>query len=343
MAQEPAELHADGPNRPGPQGPRPDAAPAPPGSQGDEAINHGPLYRKKRVLIPFFLLVLAIAFGAWYWYRNLRNYVSTDDAYLDADRVSISAKVLGRIVRLTADEGSQVKRDDVLVRLDDTDLQAQVAQARAGLDFAENSLQLTKVNLDRATDDFARAEAQFKGSVITKEQYDHAQKTLDAARAEQAIALSRIGVAKAQLGVVETGLQNMTLTAPFDGIVAKRWLMEGDVVQPGQPVFTIYETQNIWVTVNLEETKLGRVRLGDPVEVTIDAYPGRIFSGKVGLIGDYTAAQFSLIPPNNASGNFTKITQRVPLRVYLDDPTPGVRQNFPLRPGMSAEIRIRVK
>jgi membrane fusion protein (multidrug efflux system) len=343
MGQEPAKLHADGPNRPGPQAPRPGAAPAPPGGPGDEAINHVPLYRKKRVLIPFFLLVVAVAFGAWYWYRNLRNYVSTDDAYLDADRVSISAKVLGRIVRLTADEGSPVKRDDVLVRLDDTDLQAQVAQARAGLDFAENSLQLTKVNLDRATEDFARAEAQFKGSVITKEQYDHAQKTLDAARAEQAIALSRIGVAKAQLGVVETELQNMTLTAPFDGIVAKRWLMEGDVVQPGQPVFTIYETQNIWVAVNLEETKLGRVKLGDLVEVTIDAYPGRIFSGKVGLIGDYTAAQFSLIPPNNASGNFTKITQRVPLRVYLDDPTPGVRQSFALRPGMSAEIRIRVK
>jgi membrane fusion protein (multidrug efflux system) len=343
MGQERAELQPDPSKARGPQASRPPAPPVPPGGSEEEAINHVPLFRKKRVLIPFFLLILGMALGAWYWYQNLKNYVSTDDAYLDADRVSISAKVLGRIVRLTVDEGSPVTRDDLLVRLDDTDLQAQVVQAKAGLDFAENSLGLAKVTLDRATDDFARAEVQFKGSVITKEQYDHAQKALEAARAEEAIALSRIGVAKAQLGVVETQLQNMTLSAPFDGTVAKRWLMEGDVVQPGQPIFTIYETRDIWVTANLEETKLGRIRLGDAVEVVIDAYPGRIFKGKVGLIGDYTAAQFSLIPPNNASGNFTKITQRVPLRVYLDGLTPEVRREYSLRPGMSAEVKIRVK
>jgi membrane fusion protein (multidrug efflux system) len=317
---------------------------APPGNgKEEEAIGQVPLYRKKRVLIPFFILIVALAFGAWYWYKNLRNFVSTDDAYLDANRVSISPKVLGRIVVLTVDEGDHVKQGGLLVRLDETDLQAQVEQAKASLAFAQDSLPLAKVNVDRASDDFARADLQFKGAVITREQHAHAQQALEAAKAEYAIAVSKIAVAKAQLGVVETQLENMTLVAPFDGIVAKRWLLPGDVVQPGQPILTIYDTRLIWVTANLEETKLGRVKLKDRVEINIDTYPGRPFWGSVGLIGDYTAAQFSLIPPNNASGNFTKVTQRVPMKIYLDEQALKTRAADPLRPGMSVEIKIRVR
>jgi membrane fusion protein (multidrug efflux system) len=309
----------------------------------DEDIDQVPLYRKKRVLIPFFVLIAALAFGAWYWYKNLRNFVSTDDAYVDANRVSISPKVLGRIVLLTVDEGDRVKQGDLLVRLDETDLRSQVDQAKASLVFAQDSLPLAKVNVDRASDDFARAELQFRGAVITKEQYVHAKQALEGAKAEYGMAVSKIAVAKAQLGVVETQLENMTLVAPFDGIVAKRWLLPGDVVQPGQPILTIYDTRLIWVTANLEETKLERVKLQDRVEINVDTYPGRSFWGKVGLIGDYTAAQFSLIPPNNASGNFTKVTQRVPLKIYLDGPAPGTRAADPLRPGMSVEIKIRIR
>ncbi len=309
----------------------------------DEDISEVPLYRKKRVLIPFVMFVLAVAFGAWYWYHNLRGFVSTDDAYMDADRVSVSAKVLGRIVQITADEGSAVKKGDVLARLDDTDLRAQMEQAKANLELARASLPLAKVNVDRATEDYQRADVQIRGAVITQEQYSHAQKTLDAARAEYAIALSRIGVAKAQMGVVEAQLQNMVLNAPFDGVIAKRWLLEGDIVQPGQAIYSVYDVERIWVTANLEETNLQNVKLQDEVEVHVDTYPRRVFRAKVGLIGDYTAAQFSLIPPNNASGNFTKITQRVPLRIYLDGLTPEVRSRFPLRPGMSVEVKIRVR
>jgi len=318
-------------------------APAPGNAREDEDIDQVPLYRKKRVLIPFALLILALAFGAWYWYKNLRNFVSTDDAYIDANKVSLSAKVLGRIVVLTVDEGDRVKQGDLLVRLDDTDLRAQMDQAKANITLAQDSLALAKVNVDRTSDDFTRADIQYKGAVITKEQYVHAQQALDAAKAEYGIAVSKIAVAKSQLGVLETQLANMTLVAPFDGIVAKRWLLPGDVVQPGQPVLTIYDTRLIWVTANLEETKLGRVKLRDHVEINVDTYPRRPFGGTVGLIGDYTASQFSLIPPNNASGNFTKVTQRVPLKIYLDDPTPETKAATPLRPGMSVEIKIRVR
>jgi membrane fusion protein (multidrug efflux system) len=185
---------------------------------------------------------------------------------------------------------------------------------------------------------------QFKKAIITPEQYSHAQKALAAARAELAMAVARVGVAQAQLEVVETQMQNMVLTAPFDGIVAKRWLLEGDVEQPGQPIFSIYDLGHVWVTANLEETKLGKLKLQDRVEINVDTYPGVVFRGRLAWIGDYTAAEFSLIPPNNAAGNFTKITQRVPLKIFLEGwETPREQEKYPLRPGMSAEIRIKVQ
>lgn len=326
------------------QVPSPQQAPKKPAPPDVSAGRGRGLRRNRRralVLIAVLLVIAVVAF--WYWASFMRGYISTDDAYLDADRVSISPKVLGRITRLAADEGSLVREGDVLVRLDETTLRAQIDQGRFNLTLAEKSLPLAKVALDRASDDFARAEVQVKGAVITREQFDHARQALDAAKAEYDVAGSRIDVARAQLGVYEAMLTDMTLQAPLDGIVAKRWLLEGDVAQPGQPVFSIYRTDFVWVTANLEETKVGRIRLGDPVEITVDTYKGRRFTGKIGLIQHYTASQFSLIPPNNASGNFTKVTQRVPLKIYLDGLPPGERALYPLRPGMSVEVKIRVR
>jgi len=310
----------------------------------DEAISQVPLFRKKRVLIPFLLFVAAICIGVLYWYSELRNFVSTDDAFVDADRVSISAKVLGRISKLAVDEGSVVKKDAILVQLDDSDLRAQLEQAKANLTLARESLPLSRVNLARSQDDFQRADVQFKKAIVTQEQHSHAQKALEVARAELAIAAARVGVAEAQLGVVETQMQNMAMTAPFDGIVSKRWLLEGDVEQPGQPILSIYDLEKIWITANLEETKLAKLKLQDRVEIHVDTYPGVVFWGNLVWIGNYTAAEFSLIPPNNASGNFTKITQRVPLKILLDENKTSQEQaKYPLRPGMSAEIKIKVQ
>jgi membrane fusion protein (multidrug efflux system) len=331
--------------------PRPD--PPPPGerpavrngsSSPDERSRAGrvPLYKRKRVVIPVIVLFVVAAAAFAYWDLFLRGYISTDDAYIDSDRVSISPKVLGRIARLAVDEGDRVRKDDLLVRLDDATLRAEMDQARADLSLAETSLGLARVGLDRSTDDFERAEVQFKGSVITREQHDHARQALEAAKAEYEVARSRIEVARTRVGITEALLADMTLSAPIDGVVAKRWLLEGDVAAPGQPIFTVYRTDLVWVTANLEETKLGRIHLGDPVEVSVDTYSGRKFRGRVGLIYGYTASQFSLIPPNNASGNFTKVTQRVPLKVFLDDPA-ETRARYPLRPGMSVEIKIRLR
>ncbi|HEY6950814.1 MAG TPA: HlyD family secretion protein, partial [Bacteroidota bacterium] len=236
-----------------------------------------------------------------------------------------------------------VRAGQVILRLDDSNLRAQEASAKAGLDLAQQSLPLAQVEVNRAQDDFNRSSVQYKGGIVTKEQYDHAQKALEAARAQLSIALSKVSAARAQLGVVEADLQNTIITAPFDGTVAKRWVLAGDVVQAGQPVFTIYDLKNIWVTANLEETKLGHIRINDPVEIDVDAYPGVKFAGKVFEIGTYTASEFSLIPPNNASGNFTKVTQRVPVKISIADPSAAALADPVLRPGMSVEVTVKVK
>jgi membrane fusion protein (multidrug efflux system) len=299
--------------------------------------------RAKRVLIPLFILILVAAVVAGYWYMYLRGYVSTDDAFIDADDVTISSKILGRVVTLSADEGDKVEHGELLVQLDDSDLAAERAQAQANLEHARESVSLSKVALDRARDDFERASIQFKDKVITAEQYEHARQALEAAEAERRVALSQVSVATAEIGVVQSRLENTRISSPMSGVVARRWVFAGDIVQPGQPIFTIYDLEHVWVTANLEETKLESISPGDSVRISVDMYHGREFRGTVLLIGAAAASQFSLIPPNNASGNFTKVTQRVPVKISIDAPDPanGSRDAL-LLPGLSVEVKIRV-
>ncbi|MFA3783993.1 HlyD family secretion protein [Melioribacteraceae bacterium 4301-Me] len=313
-------------------------------SNGDENIEEIPLYKKKRLIIPLLLIFIAAVITGYFWFVNMQNFVSTDDAYIDANSVSISSKILGRIVYLGTDGADTVKASQILVKLDDTDLKAQEASAKAELQLAQKSILLAEVNVKRAQQDFDRGEGQYKNGVITQEQYDHLKAALDAAKAEYEIELSRISAAKSKLDVVETQLSNTVITSPMDGVVAKRWVLVGDVVQPGQPIFTIYDLKNIWVTANLEETKLAHVKLGGTVEIDVDSYPDMKFYGKVFEIGNYTASQFSLIPPNNASGNFTKVTQRVPIKISIQPDSFSLKNDppkFKLLPGMSVEIKIR--
>ena len=321
----------------------PPPAGAPGDSNGDESIDQVPMFRKPRVIIPLALLLLAAVGGAWYWYVNFRGYITSDDAYIDADRVSISSKMLGRIVKLTVDEGDTVTAGQVLVILDDSDLKAQRAQATAAFHLAQESVTLARVNLARAQDDYRRADQQFRTSVITREQYEHAKSALDAGGAEVGIAVSRVAAAQAQVGVIQAQLDNTTIISPLNGNVAKRWVLQGDVVQPGQPVFSVYDRSRIWVVANLEETNMDVVSLGEDVGISVDGHPDRVFGGRVFQLGSSTAAQFSLIPPNNASGNFTKVTQRVPVKISIEERTPDGPVSALLLPGMSVEIRIRTR
>jgi membrane fusion protein, multidrug efflux system len=315
-------------------------------NNGDENINDVPLFRQKKIFIPALIILIAAILGI-YWYIGQLAYVSTDDAVIDGNRLSVSSKILGRIMLLTVDEGDTVKQGHLLVQLDSTDLKAQEFQARAALNLARESIKLSNVNLAKAQEDFNRAEQQFNENVIPKEQFDHIQKALEVAKAQLNIDKIKVETSKAQLNVIETQLLNTSIYSPMDGVLGKRWVLKGDVVQPGQPIYTIFDLKNIWVTAYLEETKLASINLGDKVEISVDAYPDQNFAGKVYQIGSNTASQFSLIPPSNASGNFTKVTQRVPIKISIEpvnefgqsDPSDDIK----LLPGMSVEIRIKVK
>lgn len=312
-------------------------------NDGDEAVKSTPVYKKKRILIPVFVFLALIAAGI-YWYMGQQGYISTDDAYIDGNRATLSSKMLGRIDSLTVDEGDTVKTNENLVILDTSDLKAQERSASAAINNAQESITLSKVNLEKAKDDFQRAKTQFQDKIIPKEQYDHAARALEAAQAEYNISISKVGTAKAQLGVIQTNLKNTVIVSPMDGVVSKRWVLAGDVVQPGQPIFSIYDTKNIWVTAQLEETKISSVKPGDSVEIDVDAYPDQQFYGKVLQIGANTASQFSLIPPNNASGNFTKVTQRIPVKISVDGrikDSKAPQGKLSLLPGMSVEVRIK--
>jgi len=249
--------------------------------------------------------------------------------------------MLGRLALLAVDEGDSVEPGQLLVGLDESDLKAQEAQARAGLEFSRQNVPVAKINIDRAQDDYNRASFQHQNSIITTEQFDHAGRALELAQAQYKVALRQVNTAEAQVAVLETQLGNTRILSPTSGVVAKKWVVPGDIVQPGQPIYTLYDLDDVWITANFEETKLQSINLGDSVRIFVDAFPNWEFSGRVVLIGAATASQFSLIPPNNASGNFTKVTQRVPVKIAFDNPAPGDSLNgVALLPGMSVEVKV---
>jgi membrane fusion protein (multidrug efflux system) len=325
--------------------------------------------KKIRAYIALGLVIAAVVTAGWLWYRQYTKYYKTDDAYVDADRVAVSPKILGRITNIFAAEGDTVRQGMLLVTLDSSDLVAQHAQALTARDQAvaamnqtlarytldEKSIRVQEINVEKAKEDLDRATQQWEGKVITKEQYDHTQKAYEASQAQLGASLAQLNVSKSQIGsaeatvksavaqisTVETLLQNTRILAPASGRIAKRWLLPGDVAQPGQSVLTITRDSVLWVTAFFEETKIGGIRDGQPAEFTIDAFPGALFRGKVFNIGTNTAGQFSLIPPNNASGNFTKVTQRIPVKISIleqnSEDTTVLRR---LVSGMSVVVKI---
>jgi membrane fusion protein (multidrug efflux system) len=281
------------------------------------------------------VLVVLLAAGVYYgrsWLLDTLTYVSTDDAFIDATHVTISAKMLGRIQSIAAAEGARVRPGQVLVLLDDTDLRAQEAQAAASLNYAKQNSVLSKINLDRTQDDFQRTSTLYKSGAATREQFEHAQKALDTANAQYAITEAQVETSNAQLGVIETQLLNTRITAPIAGTIARQSLMQGDVVQPGQTIFTVNDLTNVWVTANYEETKIGRIKVGAPVQITVDAYGAHPFLGRVSLIGS------GIVAPPFSIGDFTKTTQRVPVKILFD----AVPENATLLPGMSVEVKVKI-
>ncbi|MGB8359473.1 MAG: HlyD family secretion protein [Bacteroidales bacterium] len=327
---------------------------------------------KLKVYLPLGIVIIAVLTGAFYWYRDYSRYITTDDARIDADNITIGSKMLGRIVAVYAQEGDLVEKGKLLAEIDSSDLNAQRNQAlaqrvqaltilsQANAKYASDlqGLKIVEINLERAKEDLERAKKQSEGGVITEEQYEHITKAYEAASAQvnasKALivvsqtqinsASAAVETANAQINVLDTQLKNTKLWSPANGVIAKRWLLPGDVIQPGQSAFTLTDDSKKWVICFLEETKIHSVKDGQDVKFTIDAFPDVKFYGKVFLTGTSTASVFSLIPANNASGNFTKVTQRIPLRISIDSADNGKDiSSFNILPGMSAVVKITRK
>lgn len=325
--------------------------------------------RDPKVFIPLIAVIILVLGGAIYWYIDYTSFIRTDDAYVTSDVVAVTPKIMGRISKVYVQEGDSVTQGELLAEIDSTDMIAQKQQIRASqlqtataklqaeakYEYDQKNMDVLKIGLDKAKDDYDRAKLQFKGGVLTQEQYDHIKKAFEIAQAQYDAAKAMLTVSKtqitaaqaaittaaAQLEVINTQLQNTRLYAPVNGLVARRWLLPGDVVNPGQSVYTINNNSKFWVLVYLEETKIEGLKLGQKALFTLDTYPGVTFKGKIFLLGSTTAAQFSLIPPSNASGNFTKVTQRVPVKISIDETENGGKtSNYRFMTGMSAVVKI---
>jgi membrane fusion protein, multidrug efflux system len=265
---------------------------------------------------------------------------------------------------------------DLRVRLEQVQAELRDAQATVGsrgrAGQAEAQLQVTRAQAASASATVAAAESDYKKAaadleryrglaaqrIISAQQLDAAQAAFDAAaanleavRKQAAAAGSQVSasgaalrsadarLAAAQAAVEDARLQlsYARITAPASGVIARRNAETGALVEPGQTLMSIVPDAHVWVTANLKETQLAKVRIGDPVEFSVDAYPGRKFSGRVESLSPATGARFSLLPPDNATGNFTKVVQRVPVKIAVDQPTDST---YSLRPGMSVDVDI---
>jgi membrane fusion protein, multidrug efflux system len=239
--------------------------------------------------------------------------------------------------------------------------EAQVLTASSQRQVVDAQIVAAAANRQKAVSDLARMRELADKQIVSRQQLDAAQAAADAAIAnEDAVrrqgsaagagianaeagarfATARLGAASASRDNAALQLSYTSVTAPLSGVVSRKQVEVGQLVQPGQPLLTIVGDTGIWVTANYKETQLANVRVGSPAEIDVDAYPGCKAEGKVESIGAATGAKFALLPPDNATGNFTKVVQRVPVRIVI---TRGCGPDQPLRPGMSVEAHVDTK
>ena len=324
--------------------------------------------------------LVVFAAGIFYYHHFLAPFISTDDAFIDGYLTMISSRVPGQVTRLAVTDNQQVKEGDPLLELDPRDYEASLTQARADLAAARSqsdqsqaqvkvseakvaqaqaAVTAAEAEAQRATNDLQRYES-VESRAVSKSAFDLAQAQARAATANLEAARSQAKAAEADVGLSEAGVEtavagvqqaeaklrqaelNLSYTkifAPRDGRVTDRTVQLGNYVQPGQVLMAVVTT-NIWVVANFKETQLTRLRPGQPVELRVDAYPNRTFKGHVDSLQAGTGARFSLLPPENAVGNYVKVVQRVPVKIIFDDPLPA---DLDLAPGMSVVPTVRVK
>jgi membrane fusion protein (multidrug efflux system) len=282
------------------------------------------------------LLVIAVFVRQWLVNRGT---VSTDNAQVAGHVIPVLPRITGIVTDVRVIENQPVREGDVLVKIDDRDERVRLAQAEAELQkevanagsngrVGQAMAQLAAARANDAAQAAARADAALVRA---------ADEQVLAAEAALRGADARVASARAARDQADLMLSYTTLAAPSSGVVSKKNVEIGQMVQSGQPLLAVVPLDDVWIVANLKETEIRGVQPGARAEITVDSYPGRRFRAHVESLSPATGATFSMLPPDNATGNFTKIVQRIPVRLRLDGP---VDPAHPLRPGMSAFVRV---
>jgi membrane fusion protein (multidrug efflux system) len=327
--------------------------------------------KRRRILLVIALIFIGIgALAAVYWVLVLSKREKTDDAYVNGNKVTISAQVAGTVVAVLADDTQLVKAGQVLVKLDPIDAETalsrsanalaqtvrQVRQQKATADQYDSAIETRKLELARAETDLAKREPLLAERAIPAEEVRHAQESVEMARAAltQAERQARSAHALVDGTPVESNpavlqardvyrdawisAQRNAVVAPVTGYVAERSVQLGQHIQAGQALMSVIPLNSLWIDANFKEAQLRNLRIGQKAEVRSDLYGGSyIYHGRVEGMSAGTGAAFSLLPPQNASGNWIKVVQRVPVRIQIDD---GDLAKSPLRVGLSATVTV---
>ncbi|MEA5115884.1 MAG: HlyD family secretion protein [Geobacteraceae bacterium] len=341
----------------------------PPGKKGRSGA------RKRAAVILLVMLVVAVILGMWLWIRS-KTHVETDNAFIESHVYSISSRVPGNVGRVLVRDNQFVKKGDILVELDQQDYRLRVDNYAAQLDLAKNETASTyaqvdaaraavnsdRARLEQAELDLARGRALYKREVIPKDQLDKLETARKVAasrlletegsvrRALALLGLTGNGGKDAQIvrkkAELEESRRNLSFTricAPADGYITRKSVEPGNNIQAGQPLMALVELNNTWITANYKESQLTHVKPGQKVEFEVDTYPGKTFRGKVDSIMAGTGASFSLLPPENATGNYVKVVQRIPVKIVIDsssDPDHLLRIGMSVVPTVLTERKL---
>ncbi|HEX5339537.1 MAG TPA: HlyD family secretion protein [Gammaproteobacteria bacterium] len=335
---------------------------------GFKHLFENPRIRRLTLMIAGPLLLIII--GLWYW-AHTERYQSTDNAYVIADQVGIAAQISGRVSAVPVSQNQTVQTGQVLLQIDPAPFQLALDQANANLKNTadqiraqQQSLRAAQAELKgaEANVDYLKREVQRKENLVKQDVVAAAR--LDELKTNYLVAAQRIVSLRAQIAQIEANLGGnpgrpiteqaaykqalaardraalnlsyTTVKAPATGVVTEVDTKPGDVVAAGRPVFALVMSGKRWIDANFKETQLTRIHVGQKVEISVDTYPGRDWVGTVESIAPGTGSVFSVLPAQNATGNWVKVVQRIPVRIGIDTKADGPD----LRAGMSAEVTI---
>lgn len=313
---------------------------------------------KKRNIAIAAGVVIAILGGIWLWYES--KFQSTDDAYVESDMIKVAPRVMGQIEDVFVTDNQLVKEGDVVAIIDDRDYSVRFDQADAQYQKALLNQEVAKANykavnseIDLAKKDLERYKNLYEKGAVSKQVLDAAQTKYDGIVArltnadnmifsenESKVADADLKVLKALRDQAELNLGYTKIIAPQDGTVTNKNIEKGEYVQVGQPLFSIVP-EEVWVVANFKENQVGNMRPGQTVDIKIDAFPNKVFKGKIDSIQRASGAKASLFPPENAVGSFVKIVQRIPVKIVFTEEIDT--KKYTISAGMSVVPKVRVK